>query len=110
MSGACGDFPMHEGISIYRPPLAAPCHCGAGCGSQNLPVPPDYCGCPQNSRPELHTQPAWTTPYRPKCYFYPEHRMLFDPADYARPYPYRERFNYPWNDPRCRCVTPGCCP
>ena len=110
MSGACGDLPPPEGVTVSMPAPSPSCGCGcaSGCGSQNLAVPPMYRNCPQFSRPELHTVPAWQTDYHPACYFYPNHRMLFDAADYAKPYPYRERFNYPWNDPRCRCATPNC--
>jgi hypothetical protein len=108
MSGACGDLPPSEGVTVYSTPPATSCGCGHGCGSQNLAVPPLYRSCPQYSRPEMHTQPAWRTDYHPACYFYPNHRMLFDPADYAQPYPYRERFNYPWNDPRCPCASGPC--
>ena len=70
-----------------------------GCVScRNGTVPVLYRGCPNCCPPEAHTKPAWQTNYKPAWYFCD--RMLFHPADYTQPYPYRERFNYPWNDPR----------
>ena len=36
--------------------------------------------------------------------------MLFDPADYSQPYPYRERFNYPWYDPALPLCKPAVLP
>jgi hypothetical protein len=112
MSGACGQVPMDEepcdflayqSITVSLPPLN-PAHGCAACG--NSVVPPLYQGCPQYSQPQLHTTPAFNTDYRPACYFYPNHQMLFHAANYAQPYPYWERFNYPWNDPRCPCAVP----
>jgi hypothetical protein len=111
MSGACGDLPADEpcdflqcpSITVSMPAMS-PTHGCVGCG--NGVVPPLYRCCPQYARPELHTLPAWDTDYHPALYFYPNHRMLFHPADYAQPYPYWERFNYPWNDPRCTCAVP----
>ncbi|HEY2883520.1 MAG TPA: hypothetical protein VGJ15_13825 [Pirellulales bacterium] len=127
MSGACGQLPDDEnyiappeigsfqpdgsmGVTVSRSPVtvsmpvishSASC---PSCGQpNNAGVPPSYRGCPQYSRPENHVQPAWETPYHPAWYFYC--RMLFHPADYTQPYPYREQFDYPWHDPRCTCAT-----
>jgi hypothetical protein len=111
MSGACGDIGPDSHITVSVPSASqgyagCGCSCG-GCGcTNNIAVPPLYRSCPQYARPETHTVPAWQTDYHPAWYFYPEHRMLFHPADYTQPYPYRERENYPWNDPRCRCAGP----
>jgi hypothetical protein len=119
MSGACGDNPPEAidavpieaippcapppPVTISEPPISN-WHGCVGCG--NGPVPQLYQGCPQYQPSEYRTQPAWNTNYHPALYFYPLHRMLFHPADYTQPYPYRERFNYPWNDPRCPCAVP----
>ena len=109
MSGACGDVPPEEllplshpcEVTVSVPPLRPPHGCPA-CG--NSVVPPLYQGCPYYAPAEIHTTPAWQTGYHPAWYYYC--RMLFHPADYTQPYPYRERFNYPWNDPRCPCAIP----
>jgi hypothetical protein len=114
MSGACGDLPLDNQLTVSLPASCEQgcpgCGCGFGC-TNNVAVPPLYRACPQYARPETHTVPAWETDYRPAWYFYPNHRMLFHPADYSQPYPYRERMNYPWNDPRCPCAAPlsTCC-
>lgn len=129
MSGACGDqqpevvpgpapqpqvtvsvpaddswlFPPSVTVSV--PPIQVPAGCGCiGCRSCNFPAKPMYGCCHQNDPLGPTTCPAWNSDYRPACYFYPNHRMLFDWNDYTMPYDYREQFNYPWNDPRCPCA------
>jgi hypothetical protein len=104
--------PMIDPTWLYPTPVTVsvpPIHVPAGCGcighqSCNYPDTWMYGCCNQADPPGPTTCPAWETGYRPACYFYPNHRMLFDPADYTIPYDYRERFNYPWNDPRCPCA------
>jgi hypothetical protein len=94
-------------VTVSVPPLHLPCGCGAiGCQSCGFRGTDMYHCCEKPTPPEEHTNPAWCSDYSPACYFYPHCRMLFHPADYTRPYDYRERFNYPWNDPRCTCAGP----
>jgi hypothetical protein len=112
MSGACGKVP-HGEMSMPAPmvSVAVPAVgvegpiAPLGCVScRNGTVPVLYRGCPNCCPPEAHTKPAWQTNYKPAWYYCD--RMLFHPADYTQPYPYRERFNYPWNDPRVPCAVP----
>jgi hypothetical protein len=105
MSGACGDVPPGE-VSVAAPPVgvAGPIVPGGCASCRNGTVPIPYRGCPNCCPPEAHTKPAWQTNYHPAWYFCD--RMLLHPADYTQPYPYRERFNYPWNDPRCPTAVP----
>lgn len=126
MSGACGVAPpdvisapppvtisvpadeswmLPPPVTVSVPPLHLPAGCGAiGCQSCNFPGTPMYGCCHQNDPLGPTTCPAWLSGYRPACYFYPDHRMLFDPNDYTMHYDYREQFNFPWHDPRCPCA------
>ena len=110
VSGVCGDVPPDEqcdfltppSITVSMPAMNNPAHACPSCG--NSVVPPLYQTCPQYAQPQLKTTPAWNTDYHPAWYFY--HRMFLHPADYTHPYPYWERFAYPWNDPRYPCAVP----
>jgi hypothetical protein len=126
MSVSCGDPQSREVVEAPSVgcinPIAPPCNisvsypavspvygcpgcgCGCGCRGANGNVPLAYRSCPENAPPYECTQPAWTTNYHPAWYFCD--RMLFHPADYSRPYPYRERFPYAGYDPRCQCAVP----
>ena len=123
MCGTCGEMQSREvveaapvgivnpvappcSITVSYPPVSMPYGCpGCGCGSKS-DLPPAYGCCPDYARAGCTTLPAWLTNYHPAWYLYPNHRMFLDPADYAQPYPYRERFNYPGHDPRCQCAMP----
>lgn len=128
MSGACGDpppetvsapphdvlmsMPMDDSfmnpcpVTVSVPPLCVPGGCGnIGCRSCAYGNHPLYrcCGLAEPIGPTMCPACSWG--YRPACYFYPDHRMLFDPNDYTMHYDYREQFAFPWNDPRCPCAT-----
>ncbi len=93
MAGACGAPDGVDGVSQHRAVVIV---------------------CENDARaPEAVSRWAPQTPdgtvyYRQGCLGLPwysqvwrmHERMTFYPADYAKPYDYREIFNYPWNGPR----------
>ena len=111
----CGGSARDNQITVSNPAAShgyagCGCGCGGGCAKQHCRaaalscLPAILCGLKR-------MVPLWQTDYHPAWYFYPEHRMLFHPADYTQPYPYRERENsrgtirgVPARD-RCPCLT-----
>jgi hypothetical protein len=106
MSGACGE-PAPGDVTVSLPPISAPVNYAVatdGCNGCGCCVPGNYRACKQYQASAVRTAPACQTNYHPAFYFC--HRMFLHPANWTQDYNYRERFDYPWNDPRCRCASP----
>jgi hypothetical protein len=101
MAGACAD--SGEPLPAPGPVLAAPVQSGQPPALLEAPLcNPPYSGCSTYPSPNggvywridgcghVEYTPVWLLKHSAELY----------PGNYARPYDYREIFNYPWHGPR----------
>ncbi len=100
MAGACAD--SGEPLPAPLPVMASPAQIGPRPLAETPVVNPPYSGFSTYPSAEggvywrmdacglMQYTPVWTL----------KHSAQYYPGNYARPYDYREIFNYPWNGPR----------